>query len=84
MLAYLLLKPKLKALKKNFDPAEIGGAPILGISKPVIKAHGSSNAKAFKNAIRQAAEYASSGAVDEIAAAANAYTARKKAERETT
>ena len=83
VLAYLLLKSKLKAMKKTFDPAETGGAPILGISKPVIKAHGSSDAKAFKNAIRQAAEFASSGAVEEIAAAVNAHTARKKAERET-
>lgn len=84
VLAYLLLKSKLKAMKKTFDPAETGGAPILGLSKPVIKAHGSSDAKAFKNAIRQAAAYASSGAVEEIAAAANAYAAQKKAERETT
>ncbi|MBQ9806200.1 MAG: phosphate acyltransferase PlsX [Clostridia bacterium] len=82
VLAYLLLKSKLKAMKKTFDPAETGGAPILGISKPVIKAHGSSDARAFKNAIRQAVEYASSGALEEIAEAANAYTARKKAERE--
>ena len=53
-LAYLLVKPYLTEVKKNFDATEFGGAPILGISKPVIKAHGSSNAKAFKNAIRQA------------------------------
>ena len=53
-IAYLLVKPYLSEIKKNFDATEYGGAPILGISKPVIKAHGSSNAKAFKNAIRQA------------------------------
>ena len=56
--------------------------PILGISKPVIKAHGSSDAKAFKNAIRQAIEYAGSGAVYEVAMAAQEYAARKKALRE--
>jgi len=82
ILAYLLLKSKLRGLKKQFDPAEIGGAPILGLSKPVIKAHGSSDAKAFKNAIRQAADYAASGALDEIAAAAAAWSARKKAEKQ--
>lgn len=53
-LAYLLVKPGLKAFKADLDYTEYGGAPILGVSAPVIKAHGSSNAKAFKNAIRQA------------------------------
>jgi glycerol-3-phosphate acyltransferase PlsX len=47
----------------------------------VIKAHGSSDARAFYNAIRQAIDYAESGAVEEIAAAAGAYAARKKAEK---
>jgi glycerol-3-phosphate acyltransferase PlsX len=61
--AYLLAEHKVNDIKKRFDPCEHGGAPILGISKPVIKAHGSSNAKAFKNAIRQAIEYAESGAI---------------------
>ena len=36
------------------DSEEIGGAPLLGAAKPVIKAHGSSKAKGIKNAIRQA------------------------------
>ncbi|MBE6602215.1 MAG: phosphate acyltransferase PlsX [Ruminococcaceae bacterium] len=80
-LAALLVKPHVKQMKKELDPNERGGAPILGISKPVIKAHGSSDAKAFKNAIRQAAEYATSGAIEEIATAAEAYAARKKAAR---
>lgn len=53
-MAALLLKDNLQDVKKNFDASEFGGAPILGISRPVIKAHGSSDAKAFKNAIRQA------------------------------
>lgn len=80
--AALTMKPQLKGMKKDLDPSEHGGAPILGISKPVIKAHGSSDAKAFKNAIRQAIEYADSGAVYEIAQAAQAYAARKKAAKE--
>lgn len=53
-LAYLLTRSALKGFKKRMDYTEYGGAPILGVSAPVIKAHGSSNAKAFKNAIRQA------------------------------
>lgn len=57
-LCAVVLKPGLRELKKKTDYSEIGGAPLLGISKPVIKAHGSSNAKAIKNAIRQAMNFA--------------------------
>ncbi|MEG2053780.1 MAG: phosphate acyltransferase PlsX [Oscillospiraceae bacterium] len=53
-LAYLMVKPGLRLFKKKMDSEEAGGAPLLGVTKPVIKAHGSSKAKAFKNAIRQA------------------------------
>jgi len=53
-IAALLLKKELSAMKKRLDYSEYGGAPLLGISKPVIKAHGSSNALAVKNAVRQA------------------------------
>ena len=53
-LGAMMLKPALKRVKKSMDYTEYGGAPLLGLRKPVIKAHGSSNAKAFKNAIRQA------------------------------
>ncbi len=66
-IAYLLLKGKLKAFKNKFDSAEHGGAPILGITKTVIKAHGSSDARAFKNAIRQAIMCERAGVVDIIA-----------------
>ena len=78
-LAGAVLKPKLGEMKKSLDPSEHGGAPIIGISKPVIKAHGSSDAKAFHNAIKQAIAYAESGAVEELAIAAEAYAQRKKA-----
>ncbi len=54
-LAYLLTRNQMYAFKASMDYTEYGGAPILGVTSPVIKAHGSSNAKAFKNAIRQAA-----------------------------
>ncbi len=63
----LVMKGNLKALKKKFDASEYGGAPLLGMSKPVIKAHGSSDAKAIKNAIKQAMYYVNTGIILEIA-----------------
>lgn len=56
-LAASLIMPELKELKKSMDYSEHGGAPLMGISKPVFKAHGSSYAKTFKSAIRLAGEY---------------------------
>ena len=52
-LGILLLKPVLKNLMKKTDYKEYGGAPFLGVDGICIKAHGSSDGKAFKNAIRQ-------------------------------
>jgi glycerol-3-phosphate acyltransferase PlsX len=78
----LLIKKKIGDVKARFDPNEYGGAPLLGIAHPVIKAHGSSNAKAFKNAIRQAIRYAESGMIDEIAKEANVFAEKRKQERE--
>ena len=49
-----LIKPALVNLKSKLDYSEHGGAPILGVKEIVVKAHGSSDEKAFKNAIRQA------------------------------
>lgn len=49
----LLLKPVFKKLSTRFDYKEVGGAPFLGVNGICIKAHGSSDAKAFKNAIKQ-------------------------------
>ena len=62
----MLVRGKAKEMKKAFDPSEYGGAPFLGLAKPVIKAHGSSDAAAIKNAIRQAAAYAQTGVIAEI------------------
>lgn len=56
--AALLMKNELAAFKKKFDYREYGGTALLGIAKPVIKAHGSSDARAFCSAIRQAVDYA--------------------------
>ena len=53
-IAALILKKDLYEIKAKGDAKEVGGALLLGASKPVVKAHGSSDAIAFKNAIRQA------------------------------
>ena len=52
--AALLLKNGLRTFKKKFDYKEVGGAPFMGIDGIMIKAHGSSDARAVKNAVRQA------------------------------
>ena len=49
-----LAMPALRSLKKSLDYTEFGGAPLLGVRSGVIKAHGSSNGKAFRSAILQA------------------------------
>ncbi len=67
-LAALVLKKDLYSLKAMMDSSEVGGAPLLGVSKPVIKAHGSSDAKAIKNAIRQAIIFTEKGVIDTISA----------------
>lgn len=65
-LAAALIKNDVKGIAKKIDPNEVGGTALLGISKPVIKAHGSSGDEAFFAAIRQAAAFAGSGIVDDI------------------
>lgn len=70
---------RLSALRKRFDVTEHGGAPILGLKKPVIKAHGSSGAYAFKNAVGRAIAYAETGVSEEIADRME----KKRAESET-
>ena len=51
-----LLMPSLKSFKKKMDYTEYGGAPLLGVNGAVVKAHGSSNQKAYYHAVRQAYE----------------------------
>jgi len=65
-LAALLVKDGLRSFKKLMDSGEVGGTALLGISRPVIKAHGSSNGYAMKNAIRQAVEFTRSGIIEDI------------------
>lgn len=64
--AFLALKDQLYKMKKSFDASEYGGTPILGLSKPVIKAHGSSDARAVLNAIKQAGMFIQTGFIDQI------------------
>ena len=59
-LAAALVMKDIKAFKKLLDYREIGGTPFLGIRKTVIKAHGSSDVLAFRNAVHQAMDAAKS------------------------
>ena len=65
-LGALLLKDDLKKLKSMMDYSEYGGAPLLGVDGGVIKAHGSSDSKAIKNAINQAIKFAKGNVVEDI------------------
>jgi len=65
-LAALMVKSGIMEFKKKLDSGEVGGTALIGISKPVIKAHGSSDAYAIKNAIRQAVAFANSGIIENI------------------
>ena len=61
-----LVMPGLNAFKDRLDPNKVGGTAFIGISKPVIKAHGASNAEAIENAVGQAIQVARSGIVEDI------------------
>ena len=65
-LAALAVLPGLNDFKAMMDPNKVGGTAFVGISKPVIKAHGSSNAEAVENAIGQAIHFAQSGIIADI------------------
>ncbi|MBQ7828323.1 MAG: phosphate acyltransferase PlsX [Clostridia bacterium] len=82
-MAYLLMKDQLLGLKKDFDASEYGGAPLIGLSKPVIKAHGNSDARAIFNAVRQAITFAKSGAIEKFDEVAAAYRQAKEQDKGT-
>ena len=65
-LAALVIKKDLYSLKAMMDSSEVGGAPLLGVRGAVIKAHGSSDAKAIKNAVKQAIIYTEKGVTEKI------------------
>ncbi len=77
MVSALTMKEKLSEVKHRFDTSEHGGAPLLGICKPVIKAHGSSDAKAIKNAVRQAIHFVETGINEDITIFAKDYDDKK-------
>lgn len=54
-IAYLLIRKRLAGMIEKLDPHEVGGAPLLGVNGVAIIAHGSSNARAIRNAVRAAA-----------------------------
>lgn len=68
-IAAMLTMKDMKKFKQKMDYKEYGGAALMGASKPVIKAHGSSDGYAYKNAIRQAKEFAQLDVVGEISKA---------------
>jgi glycerol-3-phosphate acyltransferase PlsX len=57
-LAYLLVRKKLTAMRMRLDPSEYGGAPLMGVNGIAVIAHGSSNARAIRNAVKAAANEA--------------------------
>ena len=65
-IGYLFCKPGVDEVMKMMDYREIGGTQFLGIKKPVIKAHGSSDALAFRNAVKQAMDAAKSDISQEL------------------
>ena len=75
-MSFLVMKDQLKAMKKSFDASEYGGAPLLGLQKPVIKAHGSSDAKAITNAVYKAEAFIRTGVITEMEALMQKYDRR--------
>jgi glycerol-3-phosphate acyltransferase PlsX len=67
-IGYALAREGFRDFKKRVDYSEFGGAPLLGVKGVCIITHGRSNANALKNAIRVAAEFASGGINEQIAA----------------
>ncbi len=65
-LSFVAVKNGLRDVKSSFDAGDYGGAPLLGLQKTVIKAHGSSDARAIQNAVRQAEAAVRNGVISEI------------------
>lgn len=74
----LLVKKQIGELKASMDSRTYGGAPLLGISRPVIKAHGNSDALAIKNALRQAVTYVNTNVISEIGKRCAAETMKRE------
>jgi glycerol-3-phosphate acyltransferase PlsX len=65
-LAGMVIRHDFKELRAELDPDEVGGTALLGISKPVIKAHGSSDARAIRSAVGQAVKFSKADVIAEI------------------
>lgn len=65
--AALAVKKGLRNIRNTFDASAYGAAPIIGLAKPVFKAHGNSDAPTIANAVRQAVRYLESGAARAMA-----------------
>ena len=65
-ISYLGVKSGIDDMKKQFDYKEYGGAVMLGVKKPVVKAHGSSDARTFKNAVKQAVWFLETDLIEKI------------------
>ncbi len=65
-LSYLGVRSGINEMKTQFDYKEYGGAVMLGVKKPVIKAHGSADARTFKNAIKQAVWFLETDLINKI------------------
>ena len=74
-LGYVLCKGGMDEFKKLLDSREVGGSMFLGITKPVVKAHGSSDAYAICSAAGQAIAFAESTLIEDIAANAESMAA---------
>ena len=79
-LAAALILKDINALKKTMDYNEYGGAPLLGCTKPVFKAHGSAKAKTFFNALRLTKAYVDGNVAEEIARSVAAFQSGEAAE----
>lgn len=79
-MSFLVMKDSLRDIKHQFDSAEYGGAPLLGLQKPVIKAHGSSDARAICNAVKQAEAFVKTGVIKDITEVMQNYSKKKTEE----
>ncbi len=82
-MSFLVMKDQLKGMKNSFDASEYGGAPLLGLQKPVIKAHGSSDRRAIENAISQAEKFVNTHVISDITEQISSYTKKNNADIQT-
>jgi phosphate acyltransferase len=80
LIGALLVRPALRAVYRQADPFEVGGAPLLGVNGVVIIGHGRTNAKGIKNAILQAHNAVAGGLIPAIREGLAAYEAEPVSE----